>query len=80
MNDITLKQYYEIFTAAWKLFRTFSHVKTDEDRERLKYAAALIYQKYYCPLMLDLIWAVFNEMDRRTGNGKERTAHSPKEE
>lgn len=77
MDDITLKQYYEMFTAAWKLFRTFSHVKTDKDREKLKYAAELIYQKYYCPLMLDLIWAVFNEMDRRTGVGTGKSKNRP---
>lgn len=67
MDDITLKNYYEMFTAAWKLFREFKNLHTDEDRERLKYAGTMIYHKYPCQLMMDLIWAVFNEFDRRDG-------------
>ena len=72
MDDITLKNYYEMFTATWKLFREFKNLHTDEDRERIKNAATMIYHKYPCQLMLDLIWAVFNELDRRDGVGKWR--------
>lgn len=67
MDDITLKRYFEIFTAAWKLFREFRDLKTDQDRDRLRNAAEMLYQKYPCQLMMDLNWAVFNEFDRRTG-------------
>ena len=70
MDDITLKNYYEMFTAAWKLFREFKNLHADEDRERIKYAATMIHQKYPCQFMSDLIWAVFNELDRRDGIGK----------
>lgn len=76
MDDITLKQYYDIFTAAWKLFREFYSLRTDEDRERLRHAGGLIYQKYHCPLMYDLIWAVFNELDRRAEDVKEKAVHT----
>lgn len=60
-----LSQYKEMINAAWKLLYVFINTKTDEDRERLKYAATEIYYKYKCPFMQDLIWAVFNELDRR---------------
>lgn len=77
MDDITLKNYYEMFTAAWKLFREFKNLHTDEDRERIKYAATMIYHKYPCQLMMDLIWAVFNELDRRMKLTKESKKESP---
>ena len=67
MDDNTLKNYYEMFTATWKLFREFKNLHTDEDRERIKYAAIMIHQKYPCQFMSDLIWAVFNELDRMDG-------------
>ena len=68
MDDITLKNYYEMFTAAWKLFREFKHLHTDEDRKRIEKAGTMIYHKYPCQFMTDLIWAVFNELDRRAKN------------
>lgn len=39
MDDNTLKLYYEMFTAAWKLLRVFKNLKTDEDRARINAAA-----------------------------------------
>lgn len=67
MDDITLKQYFEIFTAAWKLFKKFRDLKTDKDRKELGCVAEKIYNKYPCDLIMDLNWAVFNELDRRAG-------------
>lgn len=77
MDDNTLKLYYEMFTAAWKLLRVFKNTKTDEDCERLKHAATNIYHKYQCPFMSDLIWAVFNELDRRAGVGTNKNKDRP---
>lgn len=77
MDDNTLKLYYEMLTAAWKLLRTFKDTKTDEDRERLKYAATEIHYKYKCPFMQDLIWAVFNELDRRMRIGTNKNKDMP---
>lgn len=65
MDDNTLRNYFDMLTAAWKLFREFRHLRTDEDRERIKYAGTMIYYKYPCQFMSDLIWAVWNELDRR---------------
>lgn len=70
MDEKELKRYYEMFTAAWKLLRVFKNLKTDEDRARINAAATDIYHKYQCKFMMDLIWAVFDELDRRTKIGK----------
>ncbi|MBS6195455.1 MAG: hypothetical protein KH828_07740 [Clostridiales bacterium] len=73
MDNNTLKQYFEMFTAAWKMFRAFKELRTDEDRERLKCAAEQIYQKYPEKIMRNLIWVIFDELDRLAGvknNGK----------
>lgn len=62
-----MQKYFDMFSAAWKLFWVFRNLKTDQDRDRLRNAAEMLYQKYPCQLMMDLNWAVFNEIDRRTG-------------
>lgn len=80
MDDITLKEYYEIFTSAWKLFREFRNLKTDEDRDRLRDEGAILYKKYPNWLMYDLVWAVINELNRRAGNGKEKAMHTAERE
>lgn len=77
MDDNTLKKYYEMFTAAWKLLRTFRNTKTDADRERLKYAGEMLLSKYNCRFMYDLIWAVFDELDRRAGVGTSKDKDRP---
>lgn len=66
MDIDTLKRYFEMFTAAWKLFKTFHAARSDEDKMRLKEAGERIYQKYPCDLMRELIWCVFHEIDRLT--------------
>lgn len=66
MNE-DMQKYRDMFNAAWKLFWVFRNLHTDEDRERIKHAATMIYHKYPCQFMSDLIWAVFNELDRRDG-------------
>lgn len=80
MDEMMLRWYFRIFTDVWRLFREFRNLRTDEDRDRLRKAGEALHQKYPCQLMYDLIWAVFNEFDRRTGNGKERAAYPAKEE
>lgn len=67
MDDKTLKKYFDMLTAAWKLLRNFKDMKTQEDIERLHYAAKKIHRKYHCRFMLDLIAAVCNELSRRAG-------------
>lgn len=67
--DGEMKKYSEMFNAAWKLFYVFRNIRTEEECVRAKYAGEQIYQKYPCPLMRDLIWAVYNEFDRRMKKG-----------
>lgn len=67
MKNEELRKYYEMFTAAWKLFRTYHAAENDEDRLRLMKAGKLIYQKYPCDLMRELIWCVFHEIERMHG-------------
>lgn len=67
MDKKKIEQYFEMFVAAWKMFLAFRNLKTDEDRERLKCAAEQIYQKYPEKIMRDLIWVVFDELDRLAG-------------
>lgn len=62
-----LKKYCEMFNAAWKLFKTYHAAERDEDRLRLMTAGEMIYQKYPCDLMRELIWCVFHEIDRLHG-------------
>lgn len=62
-----LKKYCEMFNAAWKLFKTYHAAESDEDRLRLMTAGELIYQKYPCALMRELIWCVFHEIERLHG-------------
>ena len=68
MDDNTLRNYFDMLTAAWKLFREFKNLHTDKDRARILNAAEMIYHKYPCQFMSDLIWAVLNELDRRAKN------------
>ena len=68
MDDNTLRNYFDMLTAAWKLFREFKNLHTDKDRARILNAAEMIYHKYPCQFMLDLIWAVLNELDGRAKN------------
>ena len=63
-----MQKYWDMFTAAWKLFWVFRKLSTDKERYRLLNAAEMIYHKYTCQFMLDLIWAVLNELDRRAKN------------
>lgn len=77
MDEKELKRYYEMFTAAWKLLRVFKNLKTDEDRARINAAATDIYHKYQCKFMMDLIWAVFDELDRRAGVGTSKNKDRP---
>lgn len=79
MDNNTLKLYYEMFTAAWKLLRVFKNTKTDEDRQRLKHAGDDLYQKYHCSFMCNLIWAVYDELDRRAGIGTSKNKDRPRE-
>ena len=68
MDDKTLKQYFDMLTAAWKLLRTFKNTNTDADRMRLKHAGEALLEKYNnCKFMNDLICAVCNELCRRAG-------------
>ena len=62
-----LKKYCEMFNAAGKLFKTYHAAERDEDRLRLMTAGEMIYQKYPCDLMRELIWCVFHEIDRLHG-------------
>lgn len=64
MEDKELRRYYEMFTAAWKLFKVFHAAKDDQDKLRLKTAGEWLYQKYPCKLMRELIWCVFREIER----------------
>ena len=63
-----MQKYWDMFTAAWKLLWVFRKLHTDKDRARILNAAEMIYHKYPCQFMLDLIWAVLNELDRRAKN------------
>lgn len=64
MDDEKLRQCYEMFTAAWKLFKAFHAAKDEQDRLRLKVAGERLYQKYPRKLMRELIWCVFHEIER----------------
>lgn len=78
MDDNTLKYYYTQFTSAWKLFRTFKDAKTDEDRARLVTAATGIYNKYHTDFMREIIWVVFNELERRAKNEQQTKKENQK--
>lgn len=64
MDDKELRRSYEMFTAAWKLFKVFHAAKGEQDKLRLKVAGERLYQKYPCKLMRELVWCVFHEIER----------------
>ncbi len=74
MNDATLWIYFSMINATWKLFRTFRDVHTDEDWIRFSTAAKMIYHKYPYRFMLDLIWVVQDELERRSKHEKREKA------
>ena len=71
MNEEQLKQYFAIYTDAWKLFKKyFRPVEDDSFWETLLQDAQELYQKHQHPFAKELIIKTMDEIDRIFRLGK----------
>lgn len=64
MDDITLKNYYEMFTAAWKLFRKYAVIKKDEEWNKLIKEATEIRNRYPGEFSRKILMETLDEIER----------------
>lgn len=65
MNEEQLKQYFAIYTDAWKLFKKYSNPIEDEEFwDSLQQETQLVYEKYKTPFSKEILVNTVNEIDR----------------
>ena len=65
MNEEQLKQYFAIYTDAWKLFKKYSNPIEDEEFwNSLQQETQLVYEKYKTPFSKEILVNTVNEIDR----------------
>lgn len=64
MDKEKLKNYYEIFTVAWQLFRKYANTKKDEDWDKLISEATEIRKKYPGEFSRKILMETLNEIER----------------
>lgn len=65
MNEEQLKQYFAIYTDAWKLFKKYSNPIEDEEFwNSLQQEVQLVYEKYKTPFSKEILVNTVNEIDR----------------
>ncbi len=65
MNEERLKQYFAIYTDAWKLFKKYAEpVEEDAFWDSLQQEAREIYEKYKTAFAKEIIVSTVNEIDR----------------
>ena len=65
MNEEQLKQYFAIYTDAWKLFKKYSNPIEDEEFwDSLQQEVQLVYEKYKTPFSKEILVNTVNEIDR----------------
>lgn len=71
MTEEQLKQYYDIFTDAWKLFREFSQPDgTTSFWERFLARTSQLDEKHKSELLRDIIKAAIKEMEKIEKEGR----------
>lgn len=72
MEQEQLKQYYEIFTDGWKLFKEFSEPDgSDEFWQQLIDKASQLDKQYNSRLFREISLAILNEIEKIDKEGKQ---------
>lgn len=64
MTEDQLRQYYNMFTDVWRLFRKYQDISTDEEWQQLIVDGKELIERYQTSFCQKLVMEVFFELER----------------